>query len=297
MAEKVPRPELINDVNRVYEQLGRDESLTIDRYDDEGEYSASLVIKRFDGSWSEILESIGMYDKVDVNAPGKEYSQSEVEEMIESMAEECRGKLTQRHLNKVLPVSWTYCLDIIPDDNFCDMKERLDLGRYDESPVKYWIQELEGEVGRFEPEEIKEMVEDATDNMFVPKKHVARLVEASEGYEGLTVSSSQSGLNGSKVYVRTEGVDPFEKYREDLPYRDFTEEWFDEVVSSGFSPKTTSAAVMYLMQEIPGRDDEGKITQSGVADELDVTPISVRNVLDELSERFSNVERLREEIR
>ena len=299
MASRTPQPELINDINRVYEQLGVGETLTMDRYDAEGDYSSSLIMRRFDGSWGDILGSLGMYDKVDVNVPGKKYSQSEVEEMIERAAEECRGKLTQRHLNKVLPVSWTYCLQVIEDDGFVDMKDRLDLHKYDENPVKYWVQELDGEFGRFDPEEIKDMVEGVTDNLFVPKRHVVELVKYSEGYDGVTITSSQSGLNGSKVFVRTEGVDPFEKYKKELPFRGFTEKWFDEVVSSGFSPKTTSAAIMYLMQEIPGNPGEvyGKVRQVDVADEWDVTPMSVRNVLDGICDEFGNAERLREEVR
>lgn len=279
-AEVVSKDDLETDVEKVYGKLDSNTFLTKDRYRELGEYDLQhLGIYQTD-RWSQVLQKMDVELNVYPRSRDEDLSVDDVQDLLVQAAQECRGNVTVNYLKRAIPVPYTYVLNICGASGVNDLKDMFDIEQYEVDPCRYWIGELEGEVGRFEPEEIKEMVEGSSDNHFSTSKHLKEIAEYSDDYEGVDITVSNSGLNGVKIFVRTEGVDPFEKYRQELPYRYFTQEWFDSLVSRGVSPSAARALIDYLMMVDNGEGES--LCQEEAADKHGVTPLTIRNTADKL---------------
>jgi hypothetical protein len=282
--EVVSKDDLESDVEKVYGKLDSNTFLTKNKYRELGEYDVQhLGIYQTD-RWSQVLQNMDVEFNTYPKSRDEDLSVDDVQNLIVQAAQECRGNVTVNYLKRVIPVPYTYVLNICGASGVNDLKDMFDIEQYEVNPCKYWIDELEGEVGRFEPEEIKQMVEDASHNHFSTSKHLKEIAEYSDNYEGVDITVSNSGLNGVKMFVRTEGVDPFEKYRQELPYRYFTQEWFDALVSRGVSPSAACALIDYLMMVDNGEGES--LSQEEAADKNDVTALTLRNTADKLVDEF-----------
>jgi hypothetical protein len=162
---------------------------------------------------------------------------------------------------------------------FAEFRDEIGLdkpkGKISEEALDAWKEELKDFKGRYTFEELKGELKDT--GFPLTKKGVADLREYLED----TKFQFNRSVAGSKAKYYIEGPEAqtieeyYEQFLDRIPNE--KEEWFRELAGTGTRPSSIVAAIRYLT--------ENK-TQNEIADEEDITEVSLRKAKRKIIERF-----------
>lgn len=262
------KKKLVKDVLRVSEEF--DKNISIEDYREAGNFRLSEIREAFN-SWNELKEAAGL----DINT--RKVSLEELEEDMNRVAEELDRPITGKDYNK--HGEYSHGVLIQKDYTFAEFRDKIGLekpkGKISEEALEAWKEELKDVKGRFTLDELKEKVSGA--NFPLTKRGVADLREYLKD-SNFQFTRSKGGSR-TKYYVKGPEAQTLEEYYQQFLQKipEEKEDWFKELSGTGPSPKSITAAIRYLTEDK---------TQTEIAEEEDVTQVSLRNTKEKIIEEF-----------
>lgn len=269
-AELSVRDKIIKDIQETEREITG--GLSWHKYKEEsGEYSLRDIRDNF-GSWGNAKQEAGLkQDASRVSEEELEEDMKRVQEKIEtpltmSMYDE-HGKFSSGVFN-------------LRDYTFTEFRDKIGLeapkpGNPPKEALEAWANELKELRGRFSVEELKQKLS-KTKYEYNPID-ITALKEYLEN-QGFQFSIL-SGSGSSKYYIKGPEAQTIKDYHkeflEQIP--DDKKDWYMEMSGSGPSPKSIVAAIRYLTEDK---------TQKEIADEEDLSEVSLRNTKQKIVDRF-----------
>lgn len=267
---KIPREDLIEDLQRVAAEVGEPVSCT--DYNEHGEYSTQPFFARFD-SWKEACSEAG------VENTGRgywRYTEDELKEKAQELAERIDFPIPQKP--QIMDVKNSQ-YDGPSIRTMCDRlgKDFLkDVGVLvgDDYRVEQAVKNLkERGGGTYKMDDFMEMIPWSLKRRVLD---IVKKIDERDNDVSITWNNSSSGPAGRTFYVSIDGEDRYEKYREPLSEKAKTV--FDEARGmTGRSPKSLAGALYYL---------ENDITQRELHKVAGLNQVALRNARDWLFEEY-----------
>jgi DNA-binding CsgD family transcriptional regulator len=264
------RDKIINDIQETASETTG--NLSWDKYAEEsGKYSLGDIRDNF-GSWGNAKQEAGL------RRDAGKISDKELEEDMKRVQKEIKGPVTLRKYDK--HGKFSSGVFNLRDYTFAEFRDKIGLespepGNPSNEALEAWADELRSVRGRLSVDELRDKLSDT--GYSYHKMDINALKEHLEK-EGFQFNIS-SGGSGSKYYVKGPKADSIrqhhQKYLKKIP--DDKEDWFMKMSGSGPSPKSIVAGIRYLTEDK---------TQEEIADEENVSEVSLRNTKQKIEDRF-----------
>ncbi len=265
------RDKIIKDIQETESEITG--NLSWSRYTEEsGKYSLRDIRDNF-GSWGNAKQEAGL------ERDAKKVSDKELEKDM---------KRVQKEIGRPLTISayeeygkFSSGVFTLRDYTFAEFRDKIGLkapepGNPPEEVLNAWADELRDVRGRFSVDELRDKLSNTG--------YSYNTMDASSLKEYLEKQDFQfsilSGGSASKYYVKGPKADNildyYQKYLKKIP--DDKEDWFMEMSGTGISPQTLVAGIRYLTEEK---------TQKEIAEEENVSEVSVRNTKNRIIETLN----------
>lgn len=268
-AEVSLKSKIAEDVMRVKQMV--EGNLTQPKYKEEGDYPFSKVQQVY-GTWNELKKSLGL------NLHERNISDEKLEEDMRRVAGQIDHPLTTRKYEQL--GKYSTGVFTLRDSSFSEFRAEIGLeglenrGYPSKEALKAWKSELKDVKSRFSVKELKRKLSSTGYDFSTAYRKSLQDYLQENGFQ-FSVSSG----SGSKYYIKGPEAPTLEEYYEQFLEKipDDKEKWFMEMSGTGPSPKSIAAAIRYLTEEN---------SQSEIADDENITEVSLRNTKEKIIEKF-----------